>query len=76
MKQLPKLTWLDLYAYQFYADQNGHGESWRKLCKERTQRAANVAWQDWEKKNQMATPWENAMPRVNDLISEKFNVPS
>jgi hypothetical protein len=74
MKRLPKLTWQVLYAYQFYADLDGHGESWRNLCKERTKKAANLAWEDWLEKSEMATPWEAAVTRVNNLIEGEFNV--
>jgi hypothetical protein len=37
--------WTALAAYQTYADQDGHGESWRKMCEERTREAAWVAEQ-------------------------------
>jgi hypothetical protein len=36
--------WEALSRYQPYADQDGHGESWRKMCSERTKDAAGTAW--------------------------------
>ena len=36
--------WDALARYQPYADKDGHGESWRKMCSERTEAAADVAW--------------------------------
>jgi hypothetical protein len=49
--------WEALARYQLYADADGHGESWRVMCSERTEKAAwsaskaagaeaeaNVAW--------------------------------
>jgi hypothetical protein len=35
--------WRELKAYQPQADRDGHGESWRRMCEERTQAAAWVA---------------------------------
>jgi hypothetical protein len=35
--------WEALSRYQPYADQDGHGESWRVMCEERTQEAAWTA---------------------------------
>lgn len=39
MSDLNKM-WAALEAYQPIADQNGHGESWRKMTQERTAKAA------------------------------------
>ena len=36
--------WTALVAYQIQADANGHGESWALMCSERTERAANIAY--------------------------------
>jgi hypothetical protein len=36
--------WEALAQYQPYADQDGHGESWRTMCEERTEDAAGAAW--------------------------------
>jgi hypothetical protein len=33
--------WQELAEYQTQADADGHGKSWRRMCKERT---ANAAW--------------------------------
>jgi len=35
-----KLMWDALAKYQPYADQDGHGDSWRRMCEERTVKAA------------------------------------
>ena len=35
--------WMELAKYQPIADRNGHGESWRKMCQERTQGAIEIA---------------------------------
>jgi hypothetical protein len=35
--------WRELESYQPFADRDGHGESWRTMCWERTQKAANAA---------------------------------
>ena len=35
--------WVALAAYQPQADAAGHGESWAKMCRERTARAARAA---------------------------------
>jgi hypothetical protein len=32
--------WRELEAYQEQANRDGHGESWRRMCEERTQAAA------------------------------------
>ena len=35
--------WDALARYQSYADADKHGDSWRKMCEERTQSAADAA---------------------------------
>jgi hypothetical protein len=35
--------WRELAEYQTKADRDGHGESWRIMCKERTEDAAEIA---------------------------------
>jgi hypothetical protein len=35
--------WRELSEYQPFADRDGHGESWRRMCEERTQEAAWAA---------------------------------
>jgi hypothetical protein len=35
--------WLALAEYQPYADADGHGESWRRMCEQRTQKAIKAA---------------------------------
>ena len=35
--------WLALANYQLYADADGHGESWRKMCEQRTEETAENA---------------------------------
>jgi hypothetical protein len=35
--------WDALAKYQPYADQDGHGDSWRRMCSERTTDAADAA---------------------------------
>jgi hypothetical protein len=36
--------WAALAEYQPLADRDGHGESWAKMCSERTEEAAERAW--------------------------------
>jgi chorismate mutase len=36
--------WRELAEYQPQADRDGHGESWRIMCEERTEEAAGRAW--------------------------------
>ena len=36
--------WAALAEYQEQADKDGHGESWAKMCSERTEEAAERAW--------------------------------
>jgi hypothetical protein len=36
--------WAALESYQEQADKDGHGESWRRMCEERTQEAASDAY--------------------------------
>jgi prefoldin subunit 5 len=36
--------WRELESYQPIADRDGHGESWRRMCEERTGGAAASAW--------------------------------
>jgi hypothetical protein len=43
MTDLNKM-WTALEKYQPFADQDGHGESWRVMCSERTIDAAAAAW--------------------------------
>ena len=38
--------WVVLAKYQPYANADGHGESWRRMCEERTVKAAELAWHD------------------------------
>ena len=35
--------WRELSEYQEQADRDGHGESWRRMCSERTEEAAEIA---------------------------------
>jgi hypothetical protein len=35
--------WRELEAYQPQADRDGHGDSWRRMCAERTKEAAHAA---------------------------------
>jgi hypothetical protein len=35
--------WRELAEYQPFADRDGHGESWRRMCAERTEDAAEIA---------------------------------
>jgi hypothetical protein len=35
--------WRELSEYQPMADRDGHGESWRRMCEERTEAAAHAA---------------------------------
>ena len=37
------LMWRELAEYQPQADRDGHGESWRRMCEERTDGAARAA---------------------------------
>ena len=49
MSDLTKM-WIALERYQPYADEDGHGESWKRMTIERTaeatKSAADVAWED------------------------------
>jgi hypothetical protein len=47
--------WRELEAYQPHADADGHGESWRVMCKERTREAARAAAKD--KANGVPIAW-------------------
>jgi hypothetical protein len=38
--------WRELEAYQPQADRDGHGESWRRMCSERTDHSARDAARD------------------------------
>jgi hypothetical protein len=38
--------WRELSEYQPFADRDGHGESWRRMCRERTEDAARAAMED------------------------------
>jgi hypothetical protein len=42
--------WDALAKYQPYADQDGHGNSWRRMCNERTPKAA------WDASEAAQTP--------------------
>jgi hypothetical protein len=44
-KQLD-LMWAALGEYQEQASSEGHGESWARMCKERTSDSISVAYQD------------------------------
>jgi hypothetical protein len=35
--------WRELSEYQPQADRDGHGESWKRMCEERTEETANAA---------------------------------
>jgi hypothetical protein len=35
--------WRELAEYQPFAERDGHGESWRRMCEERTEDAAEIA---------------------------------
>jgi hypothetical protein len=45
MKTTPDLNkmWAELARYQPYANKDGHGESWRTMCSERTREATWAA---------------------------------
>ena len=43
MSDLNKM-WAALEAYQPYADAAGHGRSWKRMTTERTEAAADAAW--------------------------------
>ena len=43
MSDLTKM-WTALERYQSYADKAGHGETWKRMTTERTEAAANAAW--------------------------------
>ena len=36
--------WRELAEYQPIADRDGHGESWKRMCEERTEEAASAAY--------------------------------
>lgn len=44
--------WDALARYQTYADKDGHGETWRAMCEQRTEAAAKTAtvtaWETWK----------------------------
>jgi hypothetical protein len=56
--------WRELEAYQPQANADGHGESWRIMCKERTEDAAEIA-QDIARVGSISSgltaPWVAAM---------------
>jgi hypothetical protein len=47
--------WAALEEYQPFADRDGHGESWARMCSERTREAARAAAQD--KANGVPIAW-------------------
>jgi precorrin-3B methylase len=56
--------WRELAEYQPFADRDGHGESWRRMCEERTEEAAERA-QDTAQvasiSSGLTDPWVAAM---------------
>jgi hypothetical protein len=66
--------WDALAQYQPYADADGHGETWRVMCEQRTKEAAWDAWvalrsdkpwtaaraAAWEAKTAVERAWEAA----------------
>ena len=53
--------WAAFEAYKPKADADGHGESWRVMCRERTQEAAEAAWYAAPKKSAVrAAAWAAA----------------
>ena len=49
--------WRELEAYQPMADRDGHGESWRRMCRERTALAAGAAAHDALSTHAWAAIW-------------------
>jgi hypothetical protein len=52
--------WAALAEYQPQADANGHGESWRKMCEERTEEAAAAAYRSPQTLSRIAHAAYNA----------------
>jgi hypothetical protein len=66
--------WRELEAYQEQADRDGHGESWRAMCSEKTHAAASyavreatwaAAWNAWD----AARAAERAAEGARDAIA-------
>ena len=76
--------WVALAKYQPYADADGHGESWRGMCSERTTDAADAAiWvveherPDWSRPVRAAdSAWSalntlaSGLPRLADIAQQ------
>jgi hypothetical protein len=68
--------WAALARYQPYADKDGHGESWRVMCSERTTEAAAAAAVEaaaWAAKaGADVAYWSDlAVKRIEDAIKER-----
>jgi hypothetical protein len=69
MKTTPDLSamWAALEKYQPYADADGHGETWRRMCSERTEEAAAAAVEA-----ESAAYWsELAIKRIERAIKDR-----
>lgn len=64
--------WETLAKYQPYADADGHGESWRKMCEQRTREAVAEA----EAAADVAYWSELAITRIERAIKERDPAPS
>jgi hypothetical protein len=71
MTDLNKM-WAALEKYQPYADKDGHGETWRRMCSERTEEAAAAAVEA-----ESAAYWSDiAIKRIERAIKEREPAPS
>jgi hypothetical protein len=61
-----KDMWKELESYQPFADHDGHGVSWKRMCEEKTIDAAMYAAQDSCMKNTFA--WEAATTAAQSLF--------
>jgi cell division protein FtsB len=80
--------WDALEKYQPYADADGHGETWRVMCEERTEDAVGAAWAEWTAAKAAyaasaawAAAWaayssDRAIERIERAIKEREPVPS
>jgi hypothetical protein len=68
MTDLTKM-WEALAKYQPYADADGHGESWRVMCSERTEAAAAAAA---ARAAEETAHWsDHAIERIERVIKER-----
>lgn len=68
--------WAALARYQPYADQDGHGDSWRRMCSERTIDAVDAAiWAVENERPDWKWPIRAAESAWHALHAKAFNTP-